>query len=231
MIFCTTAKNAKFFDSISKVPLEALEELQCDENIYLSKGYLQSIEENHPDIVFNYVVLTDEQQRPIAFAVLQMVKFYLDEVNDSVEDFLLGIKKVLRKVGIFPNKKPVRLLVSGNIFVSGEHGVFIKANQDKKKVFKQLAKVILHFTQNNTELANSIDAFMLKDFWDESLFITNELKRFNFHPFSVEPNMKFDIQSDWSSFDDYLAAMKTKFRVKAKKALSQKTKQNQKAKK
>ena len=62
--------------------------------------------------------------------------------------------------------------------------------------------------------------FLLKDFINESLFITDELKEFNYHPFSVEPNMVFNIDENWKTFDDYLAAMKTKFRVKAKKALS-----------
>ena len=31
--------------------------------------------------------------------------------------------------------------------------------------------------------------------------------------------MKFDLYENWQNFDDYLAAMKTKFRVKAKKAI------------
>ena len=33
--------------------------------------------------------------------------------------------------------------------------------------------------------------------------------------------MVLNLDKDWNSFDDYLAAMKTKFRVKAKKAIKQ----------
>jgi predicted N-acyltransferase len=63
-----------------------------------------------------------------------------------------------------------------------------------------------------------IDAFLLKDFKNNSLFISDELKKYNYHPFSVEQNMTFKLNKQWLVFDDYLAAMKTKFRVKARKA-------------
>mgnify|MGYP000703922564 FL=1 len=51
------------------------------------------------------------------------------------------------------------------------------------------------------------------------MFITNELKDYGYHPLSVEPNMILHLDKDWLNFDDYLQALKTKFRVKAKKAL------------
>jgi predicted N-acyltransferase len=74
---------------------------------------------------------------------------------------------------------------------------------------------------SNKKLKRQIDAFLLKDYAKESLSITNELKKFNYHTFSVEPNMKLQLQENWQTFDDYLAAMKTKFRVKARKAFKQ----------
>lgn len=131
--------------------------------------------------------------------------------------FIRKIKNLLRKLYILPNKKALKLLISGNTFVSGEHGIFITHSQDKKQVIKNLAKAILHFVNSNNSI--NIDAFLLKDFVNESLFITDELKNYNYLPFSVEPNMILEINEDWISFEDYLNAIKTKFRVKAKKAL------------
>ena len=114
----------------------------------------------------------------------------------------------------------MKLLICGNTFVSGEHGLFIKENQDKKAIIKELAESINHFVNSNKKLKKQIDAFLLKDFAKESLFITDELKDYKYHTFSVEPNMKLKLPENWHSFDDYLAAMKTKFRVKAKKAFT-----------
>jgi predicted N-acyltransferase len=118
-------------------------------------------------------------------------------------------------------KKPLKLLICGNTFVSGEHGIFIKEKQNKKAIIKELAESINHFVNSNKKLKRQIDAFLLKDYAKESLSITNELKKFNYHTFSVEPNMKLQLQENWQTFDDYLAAMKTKFRVKARKAFKQ----------
>ena len=60
---------------------------------------------------------------------------------------------------------------------------------------------------------------MMKDFMAESLPITNELISLGYYSFNVEPNMKLKIDKNWQNFDQYLAALKTKFRVKAKKAM------------
>ncbi len=125
------------------------------------------------------------------------------------------------RLHIIPNKKPLKLLICGNTFVSGEHGVFIKENQDKKAIVKELAKSINYFVNSNKTLKKQIDAFLLKDFAEESLFITDELKEYKYHAFSVAPNMKLQLEENWHNFDDYLAAMKTKFRVKARKAYQQ----------
>ncbi|WGH74876.1 peptidogalycan biosysnthesis protein [Tenacibaculum tangerinum] len=114
------------------------------------------------------------------------------------------------------SRKPVKILTCGNTFVSGEHGIFIKKDQDKKQVVKQLAKAIVVFEKDISK--EKIDAFMLKDFVDESLFITDALHSVGYNSFNVDSNMVLALEKEWHTFDDYLAALKTKYRVKAKKA-------------
>lgn len=211
-------KNALYFSSVNDISEEIWQSLQCEDNSYFHRGFLKSFEKNHSEITFSYIVLIDKEENPIAFTSIQIIDFQLDAIKNDLELFVRKIKNIGRKLHIIPNKKPLKILISGNTFVSGEHGIFIKENQNKKIVIKELAKAILHWAQNDQKL--KIDAFLLKDFLNESLFITDELKDFNYHPFSVEPNMVFEIDKEWQNFDDYLAAMKTKFRVKAKKAIS-----------
>ena len=184
--------------------------------MYFNKKFLQSIEINHANIVFSYIVLVDKQEQPIAFSSIQIIDFHINSIQNDF-DFL---RKLSKKLRILKEDKPLKLLISGNTFVSGEHGVFIKQSQDKKIVIKKLAKAIAHFTDSNKE-RYKVDAFLLKDYANESLFITDELKKHKYNPFSVEPNMLLNIDKNWLSFNDYLAAMKTKFRVKAKKAFQQ----------
>ena len=217
MNFSSNSNTALFFSSIDEISNEIWTQLECENNLYFHRDFLKSIEINHSEINFYYIILVDNSNKPIALASIQIVDFYLDTVKTNFEDFIRKIKNLLRKLYILPNKKALKLLISGNTFVSGEHGIFITPSQDKKQVIKNLAKAILHFVNSNNSI--NIDAFLLKDFVNESLFITDELKNYNYHPFSVEPNMILEINEDWNSFEDYLNAIKTKFRVKAKKAL------------
>lgn len=215
MICCSNTNTALFFSSIDEIPSQIWDALSCTKNIYFHPHFLKSIEDNHPEIIFSYIVLVDKKQKPTAFASIKIIDFQLNSIKNDFE----FLKNIGRKLHVFPNKKPLKLLICGNTFVSGEHGVYIKENQDKKAILKELAESIHHFVNSDKNL--KIDAFLLKDFTNESLFITDELKKFNYHPFSVEPNMVLKIDENWRSFEDYLAAMKTKFRVKAKKAFKQ----------
>ena len=217
--FCSNTNNALFFSSIDEISDETWRNLACETNVYFQRSFLKSIEKNHPKIIFSYIILVDKDKNPIAFASVQIVNFYIDTIKNDLEILIRKLKNIGRKFHVIPDKKPLKLLICGNTFVSGEHGIFINQNQNKKLIIKELAKAILHFV--NADKKIKIDAFLLKDFVNESLFITDGLKDFNYHPFSVEPNMVLSLDENWQNIDDYLASMKTKFRVKARKAYKQ----------
>ena len=215
--FSKKNENALFFSSIDEISVDVWSALNCEQNSYFHRDFLKSIEKNHSEIIFFYVVLFDKQNQPKALASIQIIDFYFENVQNEEKNLTEKLKCVAQKLHLFPDKKPLKLLICGNTFVSGEHGVFIEKHQNKKAVIKELAKAILNFINADKKL--KIDAFLLKDFVNESLFITDELKDYNYHPFSVEPNMVLTLDENWQNFDDYLASMKTKFRVKAKKAI------------
>jgi predicted N-acyltransferase len=217
--FCANTNNAQYFSSVSEISEEIWEALNCDKNLYFHRDFLFSIEESNPGIQFAYIVLIDANKKPIAIATLQFVDFYIDDIKNDLEVVLRKIKSFGRKLHLFPKKTPLKILICGNTFVSGEHGVFIKKNQNKKTIIKEVAKAILHFVNSNPILKKEVNFFLIKDFINESLSITDSLKDYNYSPFLVAPNMLLNLKEDWLSFDDYLAALKTKFRVKAKKAL------------
>ncbi|WP_223813552.1 GNAT family N-acetyltransferase [Polaribacter sp. IC066] len=168
-------------------------------------------------LVFFYIILIDKNSKPAAFASIQIVDFYFETVQNELKSQVQKLRNFGEKLHLFPKKKPLKLLICGNTFVSGEHGIFMEQHQDKKISIKKITKAILRYVNDNKNL--TIDAFLLKDFTNESLFIADELKDYNYHPFSIEPNMVLNVDENWTNLADYLASMKTKFRVKAKKAL------------
>lgn len=168
---------------------------------------------------FYYIVLLDDKKKTIAFSTLQIIDFDVDSIKNDLEKLLKKVTALARKIKILPKERPLKFLVSGNVFVSGEHGIFIKKGVDKNITIKQLARAIQDFASQNRN--KKIAVFILKDFIKESLFITDELLDFNYYPIQVEPNMTLTLRKEWNTFDDYLAALKTKFRVKARKAFKQ----------
>ena len=102
----------------------------------------------------------------------------------------------------------------GNVFLSGEYGTFLKKNESRVDTFKQIALGIKKLTKQ----LNSTHAIFVKDFYQESLHITDELKNFGYSCMPVEPNMILTLKDSWATFDDYKKDLKSKYRVKVNKA-------------
>lgn len=207
------SKVVSYYNQINEVPKTVWEELGCSSNLYFDPHYLSAIENNNSHLTFLYVVVKSEKEKAIALATIQIIDFYLDSLEKG---FLNTVVCYGRKLKILPKEKPLKILNCGNPYVSGENGIFIKDDQNKKKILRLLIKGIFQHIQTKEYL---IDIFIVKDFTKESLPVSNELISLGYYAFNVEPNMKMSLNSDWNSFEDYLASLKTKFRVKAKKAL------------
>ena len=219
MNLCKNTNTNLYFSSVNEIPAHIWNELQCTSSVYFNSKYLFSLEKNNPQITFIYIVLLDADKKATAFASIQIIDFQLEGIENSLTKNFEKLKCFGRSIGVFPKLKPIKLLVCGNIFVSGEHGIFIKENQNKQQVIKDLAKAISHLTNSNKSLASNISIYLIKDFIKESLEVTDELHDLNYYSFNVEPNMLLELDENWQNFQDYLDAMKTKFRVKAKRAL------------
>lgn len=209
--------SVTYFKKVKDIPLSAWESLGCGDNIYFQPEYLESLELNNSQLNYLYAVAFNQQKEPVAFCSIQIIDFYLDSL-DSNGGLLNSFSCFARSIKLLPKEKPLKILNVGNPFVSGEHGIFIRPEFDKRKVIRILAQSILKYSQKS--IKDPIDVFMMKDFVEHSLPVSNELISLGYYAFNVEPNMKLKLRSNWSTFEDYLAALKTKFRVKAKKALS-----------
>lgn len=206
-----------YYSKIEAISEEIWNDLDCEKNSYFHRDFLKSMEKNHPEIQFYSHILFDIHHKACAFFTFQIIDFEINSIKNNFELFIKKIQKMASKIPFFPSSSPLKILIVGNAFVSGEHGFFIKDSFDKKAVLKAFSKAILQFTTTQNQL--KIDAILYKDFKNESLAITSLFKKYQFKQFSVEPNMVLRINPNWKNFDDYLAALKTKFRVKAKKAL------------
>jgi hypothetical protein len=68
------------------------------------------------------------------------------------------------------------------------------------------------------KLHGAIASVLVKDFTAATRPAADELLRFGYHAFEVDPNMVVAIDPSWRSFDDYSRALSAKYRRKAKDA-------------
>ncbi|WP_237277401.1 GNAT family N-acetyltransferase [Tenacibaculum ovolyticum] len=215
MLSCSKhSLNVQYFYNINEIPNDIWKQLDCENNLYFNSKYLEALQLNNSSIKFAYIVLFNENDYPVALATIQIVDFYLDSVQNNMQSVVEWMKCMGRKLGLIPPENVFKILTCGNTFVSGEHGFFIKDNQDKNTIIQSIAKAVVDFENLSTK--NTADVFMFKDFENKSQFTTT-LYNEGYNSFNVDPNMVLHLDNNWNNLDDYLAALKTKFRVKARK--------------
>lgn len=109
-------------------------------------------------------------------------------------------------------------ILCGNILLTGEYGFdFDFTKVDKTKVPKIIGKVSQAVKEVFYKDTKYSSAVIGKDM-DVTEKLNNDWVSQGFHHFSVQPNMILEMQPHWKSFDDYLASMTSKYRVRAKRA-------------
>lgn len=208
-MFNKSKLKTKTFDSVKSIPQPYWDSLACSNNIYYSPEFLEAFELGNDDIGFNYIVIVRDG-KAIAFANTQLVTIGVETITKNIK-----LKSWLKRIinNMFCNNE-IRVLFCGNVFLSGEYSTFLKDGEEKIETFEALATGIERLKKRTRRL----HALFVKDFLDESIYITKHLSNFDYLPMHVEPNMIIHLKPEWQSFDDYKSALKSKYRIKANKA-------------
>ena len=201
--------ETKIFDTVDNIPETYWNNLKCCTNIYYSPEFLKAFELANKNITFNYVFITRAQEA-IAFANTQLVTIKVETITQNIK-LNAWLKRQINRMFC---KNEIRVLFCGNIFLSGEYGTFLKTGEDKVDTFEALAEGIKRLSKKTKRLTGAF----IKDFKNESIYITKHLSDFGYTPMQVEPNMIITLNPEWQTFTNYKAALKSKYRVKANKA-------------
>ncbi|MFT4663086.1 MAG: hypothetical protein ACI9RM_001422 [Ulvibacter sp.] len=208
--------------SIDEMP--ALWEQAAPEgNIFLGRNYLQALEHNPPENMNFCYILYRKKDKPIGVAACQIQRFNVDKGLNQKESeaspcFFTVIGRFLK--GLVASKVEFTTFVCGNILLTGEHGYCFKPDLlSPKETFElvdksmDVAKVVL-----NQKGAN-INGYLMKDLFQQTRDEAYVPANTKMNEFIIEPNMVLDMDPKWKSFDDYLASMHSKYRVRARKAI------------
>jgi predicted N-acyltransferase len=114
------------------------------------------------------------------------------------------MKRLLSKVGNF------KALVLGNLLLTGENGYWTTLPAMRfEPLFLQTLKLMEQLAKQL-----GIGAMMVKDFFQRDLVV----EAAGYHPLSFQPAMVLELPPEWKSFDDYIEAMSSKYRVRTRRA-------------
>ena len=201
--------KSKIFKSVFDIPQQYWENLNCIENIYYSPDFLFAFEKANQTIEFNYIFIL-KNDIAVAFANTQIVTIGVETITKNIR--MSSKLRAIVNRSFYNNQ--LRVLFCGNVFLSGEYGTFIKNGEDKIATLKAIALGV----KKLSKVTKRLHAIFIKDFHDESLFITEHLKSFDYSSMHVESNMIINLKKEWHSFDNFKYALKSKYRVKANKA-------------
>lgn len=213
-----------FYTHINDIPDINWDLINPKKNIFLSLSYLKTLEQTlSKTISFRYILFYDKET-PVGFATAQLIKFNPEQLK--FQEFPCKISDTIKNT-LFKNTE-VGVLICGNLFSCGEHGfVYNPDLVSSMIIFDTLSNALSELRKS--ENSNKPSFILLKEFWPSSFDLSIYSKEHDFREFKIDPNMVLKIHSDWHTFDDYLASMRSKFRARAKNILKKSekiTKQN-----
>lgn len=200
-----------FFDSIHLVP-SSWDELVQESSVYLTTSYLSAIENAmHHQLSFRYILFSKNNQT-VAVAAFQLITIDSEALAlEQTQKRKIVLGKVLDQIKL-------NCLINGTLFGSGENGFFYSSAIDAQVAFKALADGTKRLCALE-EIRDKVHVIMVKEYFPERVDYSNELIRYKYRNFKMEPNMVLQIKEQWKSMEDYYQSMTSKYRNKAKSGL------------
>jgi len=207
---------------VDELPVAHWDSIVGDDTLFLQAKYLRQVERTLDGSMNFYYVLFWEDDLPIGISYFQRIhikgtgvrmqrdySFKKNPLLATVEQFNNWLKKNINRLNI-------QLLVQGNSFISGEYSSRFVDSVSKELGHELMLKGIETIKQE--EKQHTINMVMIKDFIAGSMSEDSAFVKKGFTEVELQPNMELDIRPEWKSAEDYLQAMSSKYRVRARSA-------------
>lgn len=192
------------------------------DNIFFSTPFLQLIEHTPPKGIKPFYAIISAEGKNIAVLSLQRKEIDLSESmnfddgfkqQNSFQKFSLSMRKSASKLAKFST------LICGNVLLTGEYGFYFS---DKTILYVEQFRIVEKALDQICKLLSKngfpSGPILMKDYYKDKEFSLNKVDKSKFTEFAVQPNMILNLDDSWNVFDDYLKAIKSKYRVRAKRA-------------
>lgn len=192
-------------------------------NTLLSSDYLKALERFPPvGMKFRYLLLRDAINKPVGIVYFQIQHFNaaqsLNEAENNGSPWFIGSLQKFFK-GVVAKTVVFNTFVCGNLLLTGENGYFFSNSISDDEILTVVSAASEKVQQQLNEEGIQCNVCLMKDFKvHEQQPSGKVLGDKRFHEFTVQPCMMMYLNSSWVTFDDYLADLHSKYRMRAKRA-------------
>ncbi|MBK9109048.1 MAG: N-acetyltransferase [Saprospiraceae bacterium] len=190
-------------------------------SLLLSSEYLQAIELYRPNNVQFKYALVEDQSGPAAAFYFQLLPFNAAERLKMKERKQEGLTTCFYNhvKRLIASKVDFITLVCGNLLATGAYGFKYRNDLDMLDV-QEMIDQLLKAMFDEPELIHRASVCLIKELPYRNSFKMDKELPLNFmHPFFVQPSMLLYLEPSWQSFENYMDALQSKYRLRLRKAL------------
>jgi Acetyltransferase (GNAT) domain len=190
--------------------LELWEHVTQQSPLFMRVPFLQAFEEALPDTLQTRYGVLSENETPVAVMVGQILTLYADRIPPAAPSTSAdnARPKILQAV---MSKLRARVFMWGNFMGWGYSGIAFAPGVDKAALWPKLVEAIDR-AHKQDEGIRSAGIQLVLDISDDDTAGARHLEQHGFRPMPAEPDMILTIDPAWKKFDDYRAALKSKYR-------------------
>jgi len=209
--------SVHLYTTVREIPA-VWDELVAGGNLFLQRDYLTALEQHPPEgMRFCYFVIF-KTSKAVGIAIGQVLSFQASESLNFAHqpDSFLWVKAVQRLKFWVAQQIQFTALNIGNLLLTGEHGFHFVDSTPLDQQFKLLRQAAEWAKTTLNDQNWGINAISFKDFFDDNRM--PKPRQSHYLECRIEPNMVMPLRSDWQKFGDYLDALHSKYRVRARRA-------------
>jgi len=186
-------------------------------NIFLQGNFLATLEAFPPkNMSFAYVVFFYEQ-KPAGIAYGQLVDLKIRESLSAPLSATRGLLGQLKQQ--LAGLARYQLLICGNMLLTGANGFHFTSPQlSGNLVATLLESSFQKVAESFRSRGRTVNLLMIKDINPCCPEVSQTLSTLHFHDFTFQPDMSLPIDKTWKNKEDYIQAMSSKYRVRARRA-------------
>lgn len=202
-------------DSVRQLPAETWDALVAGHSACLSRRFLECLEEAGPENLRMHYALIHRDGLPLAALACQSLDLDAGSLGSRKEAEPSKLRSA-RDKGL--SRIHQRILICGNLLGWGPQGVAFAPEADPAELWPAVAEALYRIRRAD-KLFGDAGLVMIKDVAELQGTADEPLKRFSYRPVDTEPNMVLRFKPGWSSFEDFLGAMKSDYRSGIRKQI------------